>query len=178
MDYKNILTFIGKKEDVESVMDSIHGKTEDGLEQMYIDFNNIIEVDEGLKITYGSESVLAWDLLFEESSRSNKRSRKEAWQELVTYPRKVINESILSALQMQENIQNTGHADSDSWKQENWGFTSNAVETKLEAPNVISFCTFDAPASKLIDALRMKFPKVEFKHVFEEIEEGLPFWLQ
>ncbi|WP_167604963.1 hypothetical protein [Maribellus sediminis] len=178
MNYKNTLTIIGEDEEVVSVRKSIRSKTNFGELPKYIDFNNIIEMPIGLNLEYNTESDIARQLLFGESFYYEGYSRKQAWQEIATFTRKDQNKSILSAIQIQENIRNTGHAFSHVWKRENWGTERNAYSQVIESPNVISFYTDNAPATKVVDALKLKFPTVSFDHKIEEDDEAgddLPF---
>jgi len=173
----NKLTIVGTDEQIKEVIEFIRSTTGKDDEPMHIDFNTIIEMPSSLNIEFTYESDVARQFLYEDSFYQQGASRLEAWRMFQTVEGDK-EKHIEFAIQIQENLQKTGHAFGHDWKQTYWGMKENASSQTLEAPNVITFQTKGAPASKVIAELASIFNDVKFMHQYtveKDYAYSLPF---
>ena len=169
---QNRLKVIGETSEVQNLLHSIKGTTQDGSE-IAMDFNKIKPMPECLNIESGSLGSLAQTLLFGTGGDDflgiavmQKRMRE--------FSEDRRREAIELALKYQKNLDEHGCATWYDWSRKNWGTKWNAYghNHQRNTENTVYFQTAWSPPVELILELSRQFPNVELHLAYADEDTG------
>ena len=158
---QNRLVIVGKKEQIDNVLNTIKGDNE------VIDFNKIIPMPSELDIpsSSGGEIGLA---VIKKKLGVNTNPLDDIFAEKFDEFNEEAKERIInSGLAYVRNLVKYGYPTWFEWNKDNWNTKWNAYDTELKNDNEIWFTTaWQNVSDKIIYKLSTMFPDVRFKYSF------------
>ena len=154
----NRIEFKGDAKIIENLLESLRG-TEYPI---WIDFNKIVPMPEGLDITCdGMVSLL-----------DNQFMVSLPITHLIERIKKADTETIENFCKAIKNLNKYGKVSWHDWAITNWGTKWNAYNTKKVAPNIIEFDTAWAGVPNLIAKISEQFPQLEIEYKYADEDLG------
>lgn len=160
---QNRLKIVGKKEQVEEVLNAIKGDNE------VIDFNKIVPMPKELDIESSSEGEIGMSVIKQKIGVDINPLEKhyaDMYESLDENRKEHIIDAGFSFIR---NIVKYGHPTWYEWCRSNWNTKWNAYDTELKDDNEIWFRTaWNNVAERIIRKLSLIFPNVTFKYSFSD----------
>lgn len=160
---QNRLKIVGKKEQIEEVLNAIKGDNE------VIDFNKIIPMPSELDIPSSSEGEIGLAII-KKKLGAKTRYMEDVYAERFNEFEDDVKERMINAgLNYLRNIIKYDCPTWYEWCRENWNTKWNAYDTELKNGNEIWFNTaWNNVAEKIVRKLSLIFPNVAFKYSFSD----------
>ena len=159
---QNRLKIVGKKEDIENVINSVKSDRE------VIDFNKIVPMPIELDITSSSKGDIGLAIIKKLGAKTSK-FEDIYLQRFNEFTDDEAERMINVGLNYLRNIIKYGYPNWYEWRLENWNTKWNAYDTELKTENEIWFNTaWNNVAEKIVRKLSLMFPNVTFEYSFSD----------
>lgn len=160
---QNRLKIVGKKEEIQNVLESIKGDRE------VIDFDKIIPMPSELDIPSSSDGEIGLAIIKKKLGAKTRYMEDVYAERFDEFADDAKERMINAGLNYLRNMIKYGHPTWYEWCIDNWNTKWNAYDTELKDGNEIWFRTaWNNVAERIVRKLSLMFPNVTFKYSFSD----------